>query len=129
MKHRKPGPQHSYDNVFRAAWGDDWRARLDSCSDVNAWKAGKDDFVRQACAAWLLPRIEPAPRVTPPPRSPRETYTQDDVRKLPLPPRLNRDTWLHCNTLLPQLEFVVDSETLANVLNITRTEVVRSPRR
>ena len=119
--HARTGPCTSHEGPFRAAWGDSWRASVRASADRKQWKQQQGSFVQRVCDAWRLPHISANPggdALAQPQLAPAEKYTLQDIHALPYPRRLLRDQlWLKDHSK-PQLEFVVDSLTVANVVNM-----------
>ena len=119
--HARTGADSTYEAPFQAAWGDIWRNELDHCVGANMWKKGQITFARKVCEEWKLPFIDCARKglvseVRSLPAT--EKYTLEDIHALPMPRRLERDRLWSCNAAKPQLEFIVDSAIVANVVNM-----------
>jgi hypothetical protein len=115
--HSKTGPQLQFSTLFAAVWGIHWRQYLTSCDSIAQWRSMKRSFVIQACECFKLPR-------------PYEGYSKDSEvvqqdramkntgRDMPELRRLQRDEHWMNNSERPQLEFIVDNETVANLMNL-----------
>jgi hypothetical protein len=116
LVHARQGQQEHYDAVFVAVWGMHWRSRLTSLTDKQQWLAMRYDFVKEACTTWALPmpfEEKHGPQHT---EDGAKKYEGRDMAQVVLPCMLSRDSlWKEG---IPQLEFVVDNQTLADLANL-----------
>ena len=109
--HARPGPYLAFDKIFVDTLGPEWRQDLENCPDYDTWKRGCKAFVLQCCISLGLPVPYPGNQHI------HMKGDSESVHYLELPRQLQRDTlWLVDGT--PQLEFVVDNESLASLANI-----------
>ena len=112
--HTRPGPHVNFDSLFIKVWGSGWRAKLYACKHEKEWKQGCRAFVRSAYVALNL-GSEPYPGREDP-GAPSFTDNEKDVVAIQLPRLMGRDSlWLQ--DVPAQLEFVVDNQALAGILN------------
>ena len=122
-----PGKTDVWRLFFFETWGLHCRDRFDAFTCRERWQSARSEFVRDACQAIGLPA--PSLSRQPPPQgvdlqhaSTSEQTNEGKVwsmRDLPKPNFLKRDQLWTDGIPTPQLEFVVDNQSLANISNGT----------
>jgi hypothetical protein len=106
-----------------AAWGMDWRERLEAAENKEAWMIQKRVFVLEVCKAWALPLpyndYLPRQRIADGEGSSNSKYKSRDAANIELPRLAARDNLWRQDLCGTQLEFVVDNKTLSELANIT----------
>jgi hypothetical protein len=122
--HAHCGRQKCEDAIFFETWGSQWRDRFDSFTERRQWMAARSEFVREACTAMGLPvPLEGATTVRYATNNDEEPQAKRakvwSMTAIALPALLARDKLWTRGINRPQLEFVVDNQTLANIANGT----------
>ena len=118
LLHSSSGPQLHFSGIFAKVWGAHWRSRIHSCANQLTWKASKKDFVVEACSALNLPA--PGQWYLAEPACDDQKPAKEDVSEtwLPEPICLKRDQLWDVRPGRPQLEFVVDNQAIAQLMNL-----------
>ena len=117
--HSRSGPQLQLSTLFVKVWGPHWRMRLDACNEEAEWKQMKKAFVSEACERLRLPKpFAGYQAVSVQATVPRQPDARDEYKVLPTPTCLQRDQLWQPFSAKPQLEFVVDNKTIAQLLNL-----------
>jgi hypothetical protein len=116
--HSRTGPQQQFSTLFAAVWDVHWRHRLEQCADLIEWRSMKRAFVVQACDVFKLPKpFEGYLTISERPTKARMVSTEGHHVMPTLRPLKRDGLWLH-NSERPQLEFIVDNETVAGLMNL-----------
>ena len=117
--HARSGPQGpQFSTLFATVWDIHWRQRLDQCADLGEWRSMKRGFVCDVCKVLNLPEPFEGYFTHVENMTVERVPTAASQRVMPSLRRLKRDGLWLAMAARPQLEFVVDNETVSDLMNL-----------